>query len=77
MDIEEPSEFETAFKNAYKKYTGKKLKIDPQVTPSFASKVAELNKKTDVLAITVSGNSLTDLTGAVMEYLIQSNIKQE
>ena len=77
VDEEEPSEFETAFKKAYKKYTGKKLKIDPQVTPSYGSKVAELNKKTDALAITVSDNSLTDLTGAVMEYLIQSNIKQE
>ena len=47
------------------------------MTPSYGSKVAELNKKTDALAITVSDNSLTDLTGAVMEYLIQSNIKQE
>ena len=72
-DREEPTEFEAAFKKAYKKYTGKKLKIDSQVTPTLASKVADLSDKCDILSVTVSDNSRTDLTGAIMEYLIQCN----
>ncbi len=72
-DSTETSEFTSAFKKAYKSYTGKKLKLDSTVSPSYASKVAELQDTADIISITVSENALTDLTGAVMEYLIKSN----
>ena len=74
---EDTSAFTAAFKKAYKKYTGKKLKTDPQVTPSYTSAVKKLQDKCDMLAVTVSPNTLTDLTGTVMEYLIQSNVNEE
>lgn len=70
---DDESEFTEAFKKAYKKYTGKKLKITSQVTPAYTSKIAELRKEADILSVTVSDNTLTDLTGAVMEYLIKSD----
>ena len=73
----ETSEFTAAFRKGYKKYTGKNLKIDSQVTPNYTSAVQELQDSCDMLSVTVSDNTLTDLTGAVMEYLIQSNIKEE
>lgn len=72
-NAEDESEFTDAFKKAYKKYTGKKLKIEPQVTPGYASQVAKLNDKCDIIAVTVSDNTVVDLTGAVMEYLLYSN----
>ncbi len=71
----ETSELTEAFRSAYKKYTGKKLKIDPQVTPEYTSAVYELQDKCDILSVTVSDNTLTDLTGTIMEYLIRSNEK--
>lgn len=74
---EDTSELTAAFKKAYRKYTGKKLKLDQQVTPGYASAVKKVQDKCDILSVTVSANTLTDLTGTVMEYLIQSNVVDE
>ena len=60
-------------KKSYKKYTGKKLVIQSQVTPSAAGYVTELNDRCDILSVTVSPSTMMDLTGTLMEYLLGSN----
>ena len=65
--------FSDQVKKAYDSYTGKSLKIKSSVSPSNASYVSKLTDKCDILAMTVSPSTMTDLTGTVMQFLIDSN----
>ena len=66
-------ELRDVFVKAYDKYKGKDLIVQPSVTPSYGGYITELTDKCDILAVTVSSNTLKDLTGALMEYLIAAN----
>ena len=73
----EDSAFAESIKNAYKTYTGKKVTVTSTVTPSNAGYVSKLNDKCNILAITVSENTVKDLTGTIMQYLIDSNKEED
>ena len=60
-------------KNAYNDYTGKKMTIQPTVTPTCAGYIEKLNDKCDIIALTVSHATMTDLTGTLLTYLIDSD----
>lgn len=65
--------FSDQIKKAYDSYTGKSLKIKSSVSPSNASYVSKLTDKCDILSVTVSPSTMTDLTGTIMQFLIDSN----
>lgn len=73
----EDTDLKSRFKKAYKKYTGKDLVIQPSITPSSASYINKIAKDKEIISVTVSKNTLRDLTGTVMRYLISSKDKDE
>lgn len=67
------SELSKKIKQAYSKYTGKKLTVQPSVTPGSAGYVEALNDKCNLITMTVNDSTMKDFTGTLMRYLIALN----
>lgn len=69
------SKFATAVSTAYKNYNSSNLTYTDSVNSSTASYIKAKNKKCDIVCITVNDNVDEECTGAIIQYLKDSNAK--